>query len=168
MNTHSRIIVEGAGYHEPSRHGIKLRVLPKMFRLFLETHHNLYRWANNYQVIECILKMNRPNTSKTDMKKIYWDWNNKTVVDRETLINNCNYTDWVCAISGKPIKAKFMNFDLKNFVHPEYWDVLDAPMIDSRILKSSIEFRKKCKELLLNERQEFLNASRKNSKRILK
>jgi len=57
-----------------------------------------------------------------------------------------------------------MNFDLENFVHPEYYDVLKAPMVDSRILKSSIEFRKKCKKLLLDERQEFLNMARKNSK----
>jgi len=60
-----------------------------------------------------------------------------------------------------------MNFDLQNFIHPEYHDVLKAPMIDSRILKSSIEFRKKCKKLLLEEREEFLKLAKKNAKRRL-
>jgi hypothetical protein len=60
-----------------------------------------------------------------------------------------------------------MNFDLENFIHPEYLDVLDAPMIDSRILKSSIEFRKECKKLLLAEREEFLKLAKKNARRSL-
>jgi hypothetical protein len=38
-------------------------------------------------------------------------------------------------------------------------------MIDSRILKSSIEFRKKCKKLLLEEREDFLKLAKKNAKR---
>jgi hypothetical protein len=75
--------------------------------------------------------------------------------------------EWLCAISLKPIRAKFMNFDLENFIHPEYSEILDAPMVDSRILKSSIEFRKECKKLLLNERQEFLKLAKKNAKRSL-
>jgi len=111
--------------------------------------------------------MQRTTTAPADYVKMYWDHENQMVVDRETLYTNYNTIDWICAISLKPIKAKFMNFDLENFVHPEYSDVLDAPMVDSRILKSSIEFRKECKKLLLNERQEFLKLAKKNAKRRL-
>jgi hypothetical protein len=45
--------------------------------------------------------------------------------------------------------------------------VLEAPMVDSRILKSSVEFRHKCKKLLLAEREEFLKLAKKNAKRSL-
>ena len=125
------------------------------------------RWAESDQWVECALKIQRPRVNDSSILKIYWDWESGIVVDKETLHNNYNMIDWVCAISGKPIRARFMNFDLENFIHPEYLDVLMAPMVDSRILKSSIEFRKKCKELLLNERQEFLNMARKNAKKRL-
>ena len=103
----------------------------------------------------------------TTLIKKYWDHSNQTLVDMATLHNNYNTVDWQCAISLKPIKAKFMNFDLENFVHPEYHDALKAPMVDSRILKSSIEFRKECKKLLLEQRQEFLKLAKKNAKRSL-
>ena len=82
----------------------------------------------------------------------------------EKLEENYNTIDWICALSGKPIRAKIDNFDLENFVHPEYHDALLAPMVDSRILKSSVEFRKHVKKLLLNKQREFLYHARKNSK----
>ena len=109
--------------------------------------------------------MQKPPVLSVALTKKYWDHTNGKLVDRATLYDNCNLIDWICAVSLKPIKAKFMNFDLENFVHSEYHDALKAPMIDSRILKSSIEFRKKCKKLLLDERQEFLRLAKKNAKR---
>jgi len=125
------------------------------------------RWAESDQWVECALKIQRPRIKDSSALKIYWDWESSSVVDKQTLESNYNTIDWICAVSGKPIRSKFMNFDLENFIHSEYLDVLKAPMVDSRILKSSIEFRKKCKELLLNERQEFLNMARKNAKKRL-
>jgi len=150
-----------------ARFGIVLKYLPKSFRQFLIRHKNMYRWAESDQFVECALKLQRPKIKNSSAIKIYWDRSEMTAVDKETLVNNYNQIDWKCAISGKPIKSKFMNFDLQNFIHPEYYDILSAPMVDSRILKSSIEFRKKCKELLLSERQEFLNMARKNARKKL-
>lgn len=149
------------------RFGIVLKHLPKSFRQFLIKNKNMERWAQSDQWVECALKIQRPRVKDSSALKIYWDWEGGSAVDKQTLENNYNTIDWICAVSGKPIRSKFMNFDLENFIHPEYHDVLKAPMVDSRILKSSIEFRKKCKELLLNERQEFLNMARKNAKKRL-
>jgi hypothetical protein len=150
-----------------SRFGVVLKHLPKSFRQFLIKNKNMSRWAESNQWVECALKIQRPRVKDSSALKIYWDWESNAAVDKQTLKNNYNTIDWICAVSGKPIRSKFMNFDLENFIHPEYLDVLKAPMVDSRILKSSIEFRKKCKELLLNERQEFLNMARKNAKKRL-
>jgi len=147
-----------------NRFGVILKHLPKSFRQFLIRNKNMKRWAKDDQWVECVLKLQKPRVNNSSALKIYWDWEASVAVDKETLIANYNTIDWICAVSGRPIRSKFMNFDLENFVHPEYYDVLKAPMVDSRILKSSIEFRKKCKKLLLDERQEFLNMARKNSK----
>lgn len=168
MISYSKIVIERTDNHRrPTRFGIALDTLAKSFRQFLIKNKNLYRWAESDQFVECVLKMQKPPVKDASVLKTYWDWENGIAVDKETLEKNYNTIDWVCAISMKPIKAKFMNFDLENFVHPEYHDILKAPMVDSRILKSSIDFRKKCKELLLNERQEFLNMARKNAKKRL-
>lgn len=165
---YSKIRIERTGNPRiANRFGVILKHLPKSFRHFLIKHKHMYRWGGSDQFVECALKMQKPPIKNSSMLKIYWDWENSTAVNKETLENNYNMIDWVCALSGKPIRSKFMNFDLENFVHPEYWDALKAPMVDSRILKSSIEFRKKCKELLLNERQEFLNMARRNAKKRL-
>lgn len=152
---------------QTARFGIALKYLPKSFRQFLIKNRHMYRWAESDQFIECALKMQKPPVKDSAALKLYWDRENNEAVDKQTLKDNYNTVDWVCAVSGKPIRAKFMNFDLENFIHPEYEDILKAPMVDSRILKSSIEFRKKCKELLLNERQEFLKLARKNARKKL-
>tara|TARA_R100001230_G_C5557451_1_gene83128 strand:- start:76 stop:567 length:492 start_codon:yes stop_codon:yes gene_type:complete len=149
------------------RYNIKLKGLPTTLRRFLIEHRNLDRWKGNMQFMEQILRIQEKqlklkNTVLRD--KFYYDWVNSKPVKMEELIDSYNIVDWYCAISRKPIKAKFNNFQLENFVHPEYSDVLKAPMVDSRILKSSIEFRKYCKKLLLEDQQEFLRIVKKGKK----
>ncbi len=157
------IRIEKTGGPWPAnRYGIILKHLPRFLRKFLITHRNLAKWSDDDQFMECVLKMQRPNSITST--KIYWDIANDRALSEKGLTRSYHTVDWYCAISLKPIKAKFMNFDLKNFVHPEYYDVLEAPMVDSRILKSSVDFRKKCKKLLLQQRQEFLILAKKNSK----
>jgi hypothetical protein len=157
------IRIEKTGGPWPAnRYGIVLKYLPRFLRKFLITQRNLAKWSDDDQFMECVLKIQRPN-SRTNTK-IYWDVINDRAIDEKGLERSYNTIDWYCAISLKPIRARFMNFDLKNFIHPEYYDVLEAPMVDSRILKSSVDFRKKCKKLLLAEREEFLKLAKKNAK----
>jgi len=157
------IRIEKTGGPWPAnRYGIVLKYLPRFLRKFLITQRNLAKWSDDDQFMECVLKIQRPN-SRTNTK-IYWDVINDRAIDEKGLERYYNTIDWYCAISLKPIRARFMNFDLKNFIHPEYYDVLEAPMVDSRILKSSVDFRKKCKKLLLAEREEFLKLAKKNAK----
>jgi hypothetical protein len=156
-----------AGPNPRNRFGIILAPLSKFYRKFLMEHRHIKRWSESDQFVKCVLRMQKPPVSSVALTKKYWDHENNKLVDLATLYDNCNTIDWVCAVSLKPIRAKLMNFDLENFIHPEYYDVLKAPMIDSRILKSSIEFRKKCKKLLLEEREEFLRLAKKNAKRHL-
>lgn len=159
------IIHRTGGKYPLNRYGIRLKPLQKRYRRFLIENRNIKKWSDNDQFVHCVLRMQKVSTKDSISYKTYFDWNSKKPVDIKGLILSANTIDWKCAISGKPIKAKFMNFDLKNFIHPEYYDVLNAPMIDSRILKASFDFRRKCKELLLKERQEFLDLAKKNAKR---
>lgn len=96
--------------------------------------------------------------------KLYWDETTNNFVNKEQLLINYNTVEWICAISGEPIRSRIDNFNLENFVHPDYHDTLSAPMVDSRILKSSVDFRKHIKKLLLDQQKEFLKHARKNSK----
>jgi hypothetical protein len=161
------IIKRTKGPYPKNRYGIILKNLAKAHRKFLVENRYIKRWAGDDQFIECIIKMQKAPLRDSSSARLYYDWENHTPVTQSQLVENYNTVDWKCAISDKPIKAKFMNFDLENFVHSDYLDILKAPMVDSRILKSSIEFRKKCKELLLEQRQEFLRIAKKNAKRRL-
>ena len=160
-------IIRTSGTYPKNRYGIVFKPLMKLYRKFLVEHRHIKRWAQDDQFMSCVLRMQRPAIKNSSVLKFYFDHEGGHVLNSTEYFEKINELDWICAISGKPIRAKFMNFDLINFVHPEYHDVLDAPMVDSRILKSSIEFRKKCKELLLKERQEFLMLAKKNAKRNL-
>ena len=160
------IRIEKTGGPWPAnRYGIILKHLPRFLRKFLITHRNLAKWSSDDRFMECVLKMQKPKS--TTSSKIYWDMRSDKALTEKGLERSYNTVNWTCAISLKPIKAKFMNFDLENFVHPKYHDTLNAPMVDSRILKSSVEFRKKCKKLLLEQREEFLKLAKKNAKRSL-
>ena len=63
------------------------------------------------------------------------------------------------------VSSNINNFDVKNFVHSDYWDTLSESSVDGRILESSLKFRDHIKKLLLNQQKEFLKLARKNSKR---
>jgi len=166
--SYTNIVIERTGGPYPiNRYGIRLKPLQKKYRRFLVENRHIKKWSDDDQFVHCVLRMQKVNTRDSTVYKTYFDWQSKRPVDINKLKEIANTVDWLCAISGKPIKSKFMNFDLENFVHPEYHDVLEAPMVDSRILKSSIEFRKKCKELLLSDREEFLDLAKKNAKRRL-
>lgn len=160
----AKIIIERTGGPYPAnRYGIILRNLKRRDRQFLVEHRHMRKWAGSDQFVGCVLRM-KENGRQIAARKLYWDFESSSVVNGEELVKRYNTIDWVCAISLKPIKAKFMNFDLDNFVHPEYRDVLDAPMVDSRILKSSIEFRKACEKLLIKQRDKFLKLAKKGSR----
>lgn len=147
----------------PNRYGIILKYLRLSDRKFLIYNRHIKSRSHSDQFVACALRMSR-NIKKVETRKLYYDWENNSIMNINKLIKNYNTIDWTCAISLKPIKAEFMNFDLDNFVHPEYRDVLDAPMVDSRILKSSIEFRKACEKILIEQRDKFLKLAKKGSK----
>tara|TARA_Y100000389_G_C17281819_1_gene423373 strand:+ start:16 stop:504 length:489 start_codon:yes stop_codon:yes gene_type:complete len=149
------------------RYKVRLDGLPTSMRKFLIENRSLNEWAGDMQFLEQILRMeNKKIHSKTNVlvNKLFFDWTTEEPMLMENLIKSYDTIDWFCAISRKPIKARFNNFQLENFVHPEYSDVLSNPMVDSRILKSSVEFRKYCKKLLLEDQQEFLRIVKKGKK----
>ncbi len=150
------------------RYGVKLKGLPTTIRRFLIENRQLSRWAGDMLFLEHVIRLELhhlklKNTVLRD--KFYFDWVSNTPVKMDELIDSYDTVDWFCAISRIPIKARFNNFDLENFVHPDYLDTLDSNIIDSRILKSSVDFRKYCKKLLLEDQQEFMRIVKKGSKR---
>lgn len=155
------------GAYPRNRYGIILKPLMKLYRKFLVEHRHIKEWSGDDQFVHCVLRMQKPAVKNSRVLKTYFDWESLTPVSKAELDRTNNEVDWFCAISMKPIRAIFNNFDLKNFLHEEYYDALDATMVDSRILKSSVEFRRKCKKLLLDEREEFLKLAKKNAGRSL-
>ena len=146
-----------------SRYGISFQDLTRYQKRLLIENPIIKDRSLDDNFLYSIFKIFQKSTHTSPIK-IYWDNTTDDFVNIEKLKENYSTIDWACALSGKPIKAKIDNFDLENFVHPEYHDALLAPMVDSRILKSSIEFRKHIKKLLLNQQKEFLYHARKNSK----
>ena len=160
-------IIKSNNNKQAHRYQVRLDGLPSSMRKFLIENRSLNEWAGDMQFLEQILRMeNKKIHSKTNVlvNKLFFDWTTDEPMLMEHLIDSYDTVDWFCAISRKPIKAKFNNFQLENFIHPEYSDILSNPMVDSRILKSSVEFRKYCKKLLLEDQQEFLRIVKKGKK----
>lgn len=144
-------------------HGIYTDTLERYQRTLLLESPIIRNRADDDCFIYAIFGAYVPEGRKVGTK-LYWDETTNDFVNKEQLLINYNTVEWICAISGEPIRSSIDNFNLENFVHPDYHEVLSAPMVDSRILKSSVEFRKHIKKLLLNQQKEFLKHARKNSK----
>lgn len=159
-------IIRTGGPYPMNRFGIRLSTLSRAQRRLLNDFPLLRDRCKNDQFVQILFEQHSYTfKSHNVFNKLFYDWSTGEIIHKEELLDNYQTIDWVCAISGKPIRARMDNFSLENFVHPEYHDVLKAPMVDSRILKSSVEFRKKCKELLLQQQKEFLKLAKKNSKK---
>lgn len=154
-----------SGPYPTNRFGIRFTTLSKSQKRLLIENPLLKERCKSDAFALILFEQNSYSVSRlSSTNKLFYDWSTGEIIQKEDLIENYNTIDWICALSGNPIKAKMSDFSLENFVHPDYHDALKAPMVDSRILKSSVEFRKKCKELLLNQQQEFLNLVKKGKK----
>jgi hypothetical protein len=157
-------IARTGGPFPSNRYGIILKNLSRLQRRFLANHPIIKDRVQDDQFAAIILELTNYSVQPFKFKdRLYYDWSTGSIVEKSELINNYNSIPWVCCVSGKPITSRTDDFSLENFVHPEYHDILKAPMVDSRILKSSVEFRKYVKKLLMNEQQELLRLAKKNS-----
>lgn len=145
------------------RHGVAFRSLTKWQKRFMLEHQNIKRFSKNEQAMKIVFGLYRSgNDSKKT--KLFYDWTQGDMKLLESVEQAYDTIDWVCAISGQPIKSRVGEFDVKNFVHPEYWDTLDSSLaVNQNIVKSSLAFRQKCQELLLNQQKELMILFKKNA-----
>ena len=65
------IRIEKTGGPWPAnRYGIILKHLPRFLRKFLITHRNLAKWSDDDQFMECVLKIQRPNSTTSTIDSI--------------------------------------------------------------------------------------------------
>jgi hypothetical protein len=150
------------GPYPRNRYGVRYDSISKQQRRLLLEHPILKDRAQDDQFLQIIFELCRPRNATHDYK-FYYDWSTDEFVRIDELKDSYDTLDWVCAFSGRPIKSKINDFSQENFVHEEYHEDLNQKMVDARIVKSSIEFRKKAKKVLLKQQKDFLKMARKNS-----
>lgn len=151
-----------SGPFPANRHGIVFSTLSRAQKRLLIENPLIKDRCKSDQFVQIAFEQDsyRMRSHNVD-NKLFYDWSTGEVLQKQEVLENYSTIEWKCALSGMSIRAKMGDFSLENFVHPKFHDALKAPMVDSRILKSSVEFRKKCKELLLNQQQEFLRLVKK-------
>lgn len=149
--------------YQPARYGILFKPLTAQQKRLLVEHPLIKNNADDVQFLQIIFKHSYKGPHK---KRVYFDTTVNDFVSKEELIYNYDTIDWHCALSGEMIKCNINDFSLENFVHPDHRDALNRSIIDSRILKSSVEFRKHVKELLLQQQKELLKLAKKNASNL--
>ena len=145
------------------RHGVAFRSIAKWQKRFLLEHNNIRRFGKNEQALKILLGLYRSGNNSLK-NKLFYDWTEGDMKLIDGVQETYDTLDWTCAISGKPIKSRMGEFEAKNFVHPEYWDTLCSSLpVNQSIVKSSLAFRQKCQELLLNEQKELMKLFKKNA-----
>lgn len=143
------------------KHGISFKGLSKSHKRFLIDHQNLKRYAENPGVMAALFAIHKPINNGLK-EKLFYDRRDDSLKKIDGIVNSYSTIDWKCAISGRPIKSRMSDFSPKNFVHPDYWDTLTSN-VSENIIRNSIEFRKKCEKLLLNEQKELMQIFRSNA-----
>lgn len=143
------------------RFGVSFKTLLKRQKRFIIEHHNIKEIVDDEQALKAIMGIYR-GTNDSSKVKLFYDWTEGDLKLKQDLNESYALIDWKCAISGRAIKSKMGEFDAKNFVHPEYWESLEGS-INQNVLKSSLEFRLKCQELLLNQQKELMKVFKKNA-----
>jgi hypothetical protein len=150
------------GPYPRNRYGVRYDSISKQQRRLLLEHPIIKERAQDDQFLQIVFELCRPRNATRDYK-FYYDWSTDSFVQMEELKDNYDTIEWECAFSGRKIMSSINDFSPENFVHPEYHDVINKDMIDGRIVRSSIEFRKKAKKALLKQQKDFLKIARKNS-----
>ena len=149
------------GPYPRNKYGIRYDSISRQQRRLLLEYPIIKNRADNDQFLHIIFEICRFHKSDK-INKYYYDWSKDEFAKLDALEDSYKTVEWKCALSDMPIKAKIDDFSAKNFVHPKYHDTLGG-MVDSRILKSSVLFRKHIKKILMKEQKDFLKLARKNS-----
>lgn len=151
------------GPYPKNRYGVCYDGLSTQQRRLLLENPIIKERAQSDQFLHILFEVTRSRHTQ-HKERFYFDRSTNKFLQLEELKESYDTIDWNCALSGEPIRSNINNFDVKNFVHPDYWDSLSESSVDGRILESSIKFRKHIKKLLLNQQKEFISLARKNSK----
>lgn len=150
------------GPYPRNKYGVRYDSISKSQRRLLLEHPLLKDRAQSDQFLHIIFEVARPRNATRDYK-FYYDWSTESFVKMDELKDIYDTIDWNCAFSGKKIQVNINDFSPGNFVHPDHWDMINPKMVDGRIVRSSVEFRKKAKKVLLKQQKDFLKIARKNS-----
>lgn len=143
------------------KHGVSFESLSRSHKRFLLEHQNLRHIADDPQVLSALFGIHRTDT-KSIKHKLFWDWRTEDLRKIEPLKESYDMVPWKCALSGRPIMSSMRDFSPKNFVHPDYWDTLGGT-VETAIVESSVKFRIKCQELLMNQQKELLKLFKSNA-----
>ena len=147
-----------------NRYGVCYEGLSRQQRRLLLENPLLKERAQDDQFLQVLFEVSRYK-NQTSKNRYYYDWSTGDFMKMEELHESYDTIDWTFALSGIPIRSNINNFNVENFVHPDYHDTLGGATIDGRILKSSIAFQEHIKKLLMNQQQEFMRLALKNSKK---
>lgn len=153
------------GPYPRNRYGVRYDSISKQQRRLLLENPLISARAQSDQFLHIIFEICRYHQSDKN-SKFYYDWSKDEFIKMNQLKENYQMVAWECALSGKPIECDINDFSAKNFVHSKYHDTIKGH-VDTRILESSIKFRKHVKKILLKEQQDFLKLAKINSKRKL-
>lgn len=149
------------GPYPRNRYGVRYDSISKQQRRLLLDYPIIKDRAQSDQFLHIIFEICRYHKADKN-NKYYYDWSKDEFSQLDKLEDSYKTVEWQCALSDLPIEAKIDDFSAKNFVHPKYHDTLGG-VVDGRILKSSVAFRKHVKKILMKEQKDFLRLAKKNS-----
>jgi hypothetical protein len=149
------------------RHGILLENLPPSKQKFLLENDYLKWLKPDPQTYEIIFRIIDMKDFEKTVNKPLWNPFKETFTTLKELELDSNIIDWTCGICSADIKSRMDSKKVENFVCEKCQKSHNSTnkFVDTRIIESSVKFNKHCKRLLKKEQNEFINYTRKSSKR---
>lgn len=132
----------------------------------LEPHHQRILLDNpliqdrskSDQFVLILFRMADLDKSNKQNRKIYYNPYKDSVDKYRDILKHSRQIEWKCAITGKKIMSELGNFEPNNFLADECKEEFGnkSKIIDQRIIESSLNFRKHCKKLLMQQQKLYL------------
>jgi len=146
------------------RFGILLEYLKPHQKNILLENPLLKDSAKSDQFLLVLFKVYEMERKFKPKKKVYKNPFTEEITDYYTVQLKSKYIDWNCAICNSKIQSEIGLFNMDNLSCSDCYEVQrTAPLVDERILYSSLKFRKFCQKLLRKQQRNFISYIRKST-----
>jgi hypothetical protein len=150
----------------PTKYGIVLKLLSPRYRKILKSNPVIKKYSTDDRFIRAIFRIEDLHTNISYLKRASVHPETKEISTFSNIKTSYKYFNWNCAYCNSDISSKLGDMKPSNYTCKKCFDyyIKDNRKYDKRIIESSLLFTEKCKQLMIDNQNQFLKYIKRNEK----